>query len=64
MIDGVVDCRIDNVYEAVPDLELWDSVLAKNFEKRVQARTVYVWFVNDKGDEGGERLDGGNNCRI
>lgn len=49
------DCRIDNVYEVVPDLELWDSVLAKNFEKRVQTRTVYVWFVNDK--ENSERLE-------
>lgn len=44
------DCRIDNVYEVVPDLELWDSVLAKNFEKRVQAKTMYFWFVNDLED--------------
>lgn len=58
------DYRIDNVYDTEPNSELWDNVLTKNFEKRVPARTAYVWFVNDEGDEGGERLDGGNNCRI
>lgn len=56
-----VDCRIDNVYGPNPNSELWDNVLTKNFEKRVPARTVYVWFVNDKDDESvkhGEGLDG------
>lgn len=47
MIDGVVYYRIDNVYDTEPNSELWDNVLTKNFEKRVPARTAYVWFVND-----------------
>mgnify|MGYP006879551913 CR=1 FL=1 len=49
------DYRIDNVYDAEPNSELWDNVFTKNFEKRVQARTVYVWVVNDK--ENSERLE-------
>lgn len=45
------DCRIDNVYDTEPNSELWDNVLTKNFEKKVSAKTVYVWFINDKDDE-------------
>lgn len=48
MIDGVVDCRIDNVYDTEPNSELWDNVLTKSFEKRVPARTAYVWFVSNE----------------
>lgn len=50
MIDGVVDCKIDNVYDTEPNSELWDNVLTKSFEKRVPARTAYVWFVSDSGN--------------
>ena len=49
------DYRIDNVYDTEPNSELWNNVLTKSFEKRVPARTVYVWFVND--EENSERLE-------
>ena len=41
------------------------NVLTKDFEKRIPARTVYVWFVNNSESVGyEEKSDDRDNCRI
>lgn len=52
-----VDCRLDSVYEPNPNSELWDNVFVTSLEKRVPAKTVYVWFVNDESAECNEKSD-------
>ena len=42
-----VDCRITSVYEPSLNSEPWIDVFQESFEKRVPARIVYIWFVND-----------------